>query len=112
MLGLARVLRKPIPAPKSPGTQPAPKREAAALVQGAEPETVVRAIRNELQRYSRTLEAIASQERQERQRRTRKRLNGPGGLVSAFARLRDNMVQPLRAVYRDDGSITADPDGG
>ena len=74
------------------------------------PEAVVQAIGNELHRYSRTLEAIASKERQTRLRITRKRLNGPEGLANAFARLRDNMAQPLRAVRRDDGGIAADPD--
>ena len=31
-------------------------------------------------------------------------------MANAFARLRDNMAQPLRAVRRNDGSFTADPD--
>ena len=84
--------------------------KASSPAPSSAPAIVAQAITHEIQRYSHTLEIVARKERQARRRLTRKRLNGPEGMANAFARLRDNMAQPLRAVRRSDGSITADPD--
>ena len=92
---------------------PCPEVTTTSPLQGAptgvSPAIIEDALTNELQRYQHLLTTLANNDRQKRIQKVRRRLRGPDGINYAFERLKTNHAQPIRAVFRPDGTVTADP---
>ena len=94
------------------GTWKLQRAAARGVIDGGTPAPMqaVSAMAAEVRRMVDLLSKEATAQRKERRRRLREDLSGPDGLVRAFARLRTEQPQPLRAVQLPDGRITATPE--